>query len=50
MTTASFWFWTADLVRYAKFSLSVLAIFLVVGAFFYGIDLRQSADELEQIP
>lgn len=37
------------LVRYAKFSLSVLAIFLVVGAFFYGIDLRQSADELEEI-
>jgi Subtilase family len=36
------------LVQFAKFSLSILALFLVVGAFFYGFDLKQAAKEIQE--
>lgn len=36
------------LVRFAKFSLSILALFLVVGAFFYGFDLKQASKEIQE--
>jgi hypothetical protein len=36
-----------DLLRFAKFSGSILAVFLVVGAFFYGFDLQQAAKEIK---
>jgi hypothetical protein len=35
-----------DLVRFAKFSLSILAVFITVGIVLYGIDLKQTAKEL----
>lgn len=35
-----------DLVRYAKFSLSVLAVFLVVGATLYGYNLEKSVEKV----
>lgn len=35
-----------DLIRFAKFSLSVLGIFVLVGAFLYGFDLKKAADEI----
>ncbi len=37
------------IVRFAKFSLSILALFLVVGAFFYGFDLKQAAKEMSEM-
>lgn len=35
-----------DLVRFAKVAISFLAIFLIVGAFLYGFDLKQAAKEI----
>ncbi|MCC7600964.1 hypothetical protein IGS61_25985 [Janthinobacterium sp. FW305-129] len=35
-----------DLVRYAKFSLSILAVFLVVGATLYGYNLEKSVEKV----
>jgi len=35
-----------DLVRFAKFALSVLAIFITIGIILYGVDLKQTAKEL----
>jgi Zn-dependent metalloprotease len=36
-----------DLVRFAKVSLSILGFFTVVGAFLYGIDMKQLLKEVE---
>ena len=38
-----------DIVRFAKFAIAVLAIFIAVGAFLYGIDLKQAAKEVKEI-
>ncbi len=37
-----------DLVRFVKVAAAVLAVFLTVGAFLYGFDLRQMAREIRQ--
>jgi hypothetical protein len=34
-----------DLVRFAKFALSVLAVLVVVGLFFWGVDIKKFADQ-----
>ena len=36
------------LVAFAKFAAAILAIFVVVGAFLYGFDLKQSAKEIRE--
>ncbi len=36
-----------DLVRFAKFSVSVLALVTVIGALFYGIDVKKLRSEIE---
>lgn len=36
-----------DLVRFAKFAAGVLAIFVTVGIFLYGMDIRQSVKDVE---
>jgi len=36
------------LVAFAKFAAAILAIFVVVGAFLYGFDLKQSAKEIKE--
>ncbi len=38
-----------DIVRFAKFALATLAVFIAVGAYFYGLDLKQSAKEVKDI-
>jgi len=35
-----------DLIRFGKFALAVLAVFVAVGAFFYGFDIKQAAKEV----
>jgi len=35
-----------DLVRFGKFALSILAIFITVGIILYGVDLKQTAKDL----
>jgi hypothetical protein len=35
-----------DLVRFGKFALSILAIFIAVGIILYGVDLKQTAKDL----
>jgi len=37
-----------DLVRFAKFSIAVLAIFATVGAFLYRVDLKEAVDEIQE--
>jgi serralysin len=37
-----------DLVRFSKFALSILAIFITVGIILYGVDLKQTAKELNE--
>ena len=37
-----------DLVRFAKFAAAVLAIFVTVGLFLYGFDIKQSAKEVRE--
>jgi Thermolysin metallopeptidase, alpha-helical domain len=37
----------SDLIRFAKFAGSVLAVFALVGAFLYGFDVRQAAKEIK---
>jgi len=37
-----------DLVRFGKFALSILAIFITIGIILYGVDLKQTAKELEE--
>jgi Zn-dependent metalloprotease len=39
----------SDLIRFVKFAGAVLAIFVLVGAFFYGFDIKQSAKEVKDI-
>jgi hypothetical protein len=36
------------LIRYAKFAGTTLALFLTVGAFFYGFDIKQAAKEVRE--
>lgn len=36
------------LLRFGKFAAAVLAIFILVGAFFFGIDIKQTVKELKQ--
>ena len=36
-----------SIVKFTKFALAILAIFLIVGAFFYGFDIKQASDEVE---
>ena len=38
-----------DIVRFAKFAVATLAVFIAVGAYFYGIDLRQAAKDVNEI-
>jgi len=35
-----------DLIRFAKFSVAILAIFVAIGVFLYGFDIRQTAKEV----
>ena len=37
-----------DIVRFAKFALSILLIFLIAGAFLYGFDIRIAAREIRE--
>ncbi|MCZ6759495.1 MAG: M12 family metallopeptidase [Gemmatimonadetes bacterium] len=37
-----------DLIRFAKFAAAVLAIFIVVGLFFFGLNLKDTVGELEE--
>jgi hypothetical protein len=34
-----------DLIRFGKFAAAVLVVFVTVGLYFYGIDLKQSAKD-----
>ena len=36
-----------SIVKFAKFALTILAMFLIVGAFFFGFDIEQAVDEVE---
>ncbi|MDM0075393.1 hypothetical protein QTH90_13415 [Variovorax sp. J2P1-59] len=38
-----------DLVRFAKFAVAVLAVFLVVGAYLYGFKLEASLDKMQNL-
>ena len=38
-----------DIVRFAKFALPILLIFLIAGAFLYGFDIRIAAKEIREI-
>jgi len=37
------------IVRFAKFAMAILAMFLIVGAFFYGFDLKQASKEIADV-
>lgn len=37
-----------DLVRFGKFALSILAIFITIGIILYGVDLKETAKDLEE--
>jgi hypothetical protein len=38
-----------DLIRYAKFSISIIAILVVIGAVFFGFDLKQALRDVKEI-